>query len=72
MEEGEMVVGITGSVDMNLGKTLDRVGTGRPGVSQSMGLLRVGRDLVTEPQQHHCSIILITQICFSIHLLVGI
>ena len=29
------------------------LGIGRPGVLQSMGLQRVGRDLVTEQQQHY-------------------
>ena len=29
------------------------LGIGRPGVLQSMGLQRVGRDLVTEQQQPH-------------------
>ena len=40
MTEDEMVDGITGSMDMSLGK----LWTGRPGMLQSMGSQRVGHD----------------------------
>ena len=39
---------ITNSVDMNLGKLQEIVGTGRPGVLQSMGSQKVRHDLLTE------------------------
>ena len=42
--------GNTNAMDMNLGKLLEMVRTGRPGVLQSMGLQRVGHDWVTEQQ----------------------
>ena len=41
--------GITNAMDMNLGKLLE-MGTGRPGVVQSMGLQRVRHYLPTEKQ----------------------
>ena len=44
--------GITDSMDMNLSK-FKYWKTEEPGVLQSMGLQRVGRDLVTEQQQQH-------------------
>ena len=41
--------GITDSMDMSLSKLGDSEGQGRkPGILQSMGLQRVGRDLVIE------------------------
>ena len=40
--------GITDSMDMNLGKLWETVRNGRPGLPQSIGLQRVGYDLVTE------------------------
>ena len=49
--------GIIASVDINLGKLWQIVrDTGRPGVLQSMGLQRVGHDLVTK-QHFHSSVI---------------
>ena len=42
---------ITDSVDMNLSKLGDRERTGKPGVLSSVGLQRVGHDLVIEQQQ---------------------
>ena len=39
--------GITNAMDMNLGKLLE-MGTGRPGVVQSMGLQTVRHNLVTK------------------------
>ena len=39
---------ITNSVDMNLSKLQEIVGTGRPGVLQSMGSQKVRHDLLTE------------------------
>ena len=39
--------GTTGSMDMEMGK-LQEIGTGRPGVLYSMGLLRLRHDLATE------------------------
>ena len=41
---------ITDSMDMNLSK-LQEIKTGKPRVLQSMGLQRVGYDLMTEQQQ---------------------
>ena len=38
-------------MDMNLGKLLETVRTGRPGLLQSIGSQRVGQNLVTEQQQ---------------------
>ena len=38
-------------LDMNLSKLLEIVKAGEPGVLQSTGLQRVGRDLATECQQ---------------------
>ena len=35
---------VTDSVDLNLGKFWEMVGTEKPGVLQSMGLQRVGHD----------------------------
>ena len=48
--------GITDSMDMSLNK-LQEMKTGKSGMLQSMGLQRVGHDLVTERQQHfmYCS-----------------
>ena len=40
--------GITDSMDMNLSKLQEIVKDREPGVLQSMGLQRVGYDLVTE------------------------
>ena len=45
------LAGITNATDMNLGKLREMVGSGRPGVLQSMGLQRVGCDWATEQQQ---------------------
>ena len=46
--------GITDSMDMNLGKLQEIVGTGKPSVLPvSMGSQRVGHDLVTKEQQQH-------------------
>ena len=44
---------ITDSMDMNLSKywEIEDDRRGKPGMLQSMGLQRVGRDLVTEQQQ---------------------
>ena len=42
--------GNTNAMDVNLGKLLEMVRTGRPGMLQSMGLQRVGHDWVTEQQ----------------------
>ena len=47
--------GITDSMDMNLGKLLE-IGTGRPGILQSMGSQRAGHNLVTERQLHSNSL----------------
>ena len=44
--------GITDSMDMSLGK-LWEIGTGRPGVLQSVGSRRAGHDLATEQQKHY-------------------
>ena len=41
---------IIDSMEMNLSK-LQEIKTGKPGVLQSMGLQRVGYDLMTEQQQ---------------------
>ena len=49
--EEEMVDGITDSVDTGLNKLQGTVKDGEPGVLQSLGLQRVGRDLVGEQQQ---------------------
>ena len=38
--------GITNSMDVSLSKLQEIVGAGKPGVLQSMGLQRVGHDLV--------------------------
>ena len=38
------LAGITNATDMNLGKLREMVGSGRPGVLQSMGLQRVGHN----------------------------
>ena len=43
---------ITDSMDMTSSKLREVVKTGKLGLLQSMGLQRVGRDLVTEQQQH--------------------
>ena len=43
--------GVTDSVDMNLSKLQEIVEDRKPGVLQSMGLQRVGHDLVTIQQQ---------------------
>ena len=43
--------GITDSMGMNLGEFQEIVRDWRPSVLQSMGLQRVGHDLVTEQQQ---------------------
>ena len=43
--------GITDSIDMRLGELQEFVRTGRPGVLQSMGLQRIGHNLVAEQQQ---------------------
>ena len=43
--------GINDSMDMSLSKLQEMVRTGKPGVLQSMGLQRVGHDLVAEQQQ---------------------
>ena len=42
--------GNTNAMDVNLGKLLEMVRTGRPGVLQSVGSQRVGHDWVTERQ----------------------
>ena len=47
--------GIIDSMNMNLNKVQEMVKTGKPGM-QSMGLQRVGHDLVTEQQQRVMSI----------------
>ena len=44
---------ITDSMDMTSSKLREVVKTGKLGLLQSMGLQRVGRDLVTEQQQPH-------------------
>ena len=44
---------ITGSMDMTSSKLREVVKTGKLGLLQSMGLQRVGHDLVTEQQQQH-------------------
>ena len=41
---------ISESMDMNLNKLQETVGTGKPGKLQFLGLPRVGHDLVTEQQ----------------------
>ena len=41
---------ISESMDMNLNKLQETVRTGKPGKLQSLGLPRVGHDLVTEQQ----------------------
>ena len=51
MTEGEMVDGITDSMDMSLSKLQGVVNGQGGGVLQSMGSQRVGHDLVTEQQQ---------------------
>ena len=43
--------GVIDTMNMNLGKLLERVRDGRPGVLQSMGLQRVGHNWVTTQQQ---------------------
>ena len=48
--------GVTDSVDMNLSKLQGIMKTGEPGVPQSMGLQRIGPDLVTEQQQIRISL----------------
>ena len=45
--------GIINSMDMNLGKFREIVRTEEPGMLQSMGLQRVGHNLVIEQQQAH-------------------
>ena len=45
--------GIIDSMDMNLGKFREIVRTEEPGMLQSMGLQRVGHNLVIEQQQAH-------------------
>ena len=42
---------IINEMDMNLGKLQEMVGTGRPGVLQSMGLKRVRHNWAAEQQQ---------------------
>ena len=48
------MIGLTDSMDMNLGKfklrSGRRWGTGKPGMLQSMGSQSVGHDLATEKQ----------------------
>ena len=44
--------GIAYSVDMILDKLWKMVGTGRPGMLQTMGSRRVGHDLATEQQRN--------------------
>ena len=44
---------ITGSMDMTSSKLREVVKTGKLGLLQSMGLQRIGHDLVTEQQQQH-------------------
>ena len=46
--------GITDSTDMNLGRFWEMARDGRPGVLQSLGLQRVGHDLVTEQYVRLC------------------
>ena len=46
-----MIGCITDSMDMSLSKLKEIVMTGKLGMLQSMGLQRVGHDLVTELQQ---------------------
>ena len=45
--------GITNSMDMNLGKLWEMVGTGKPGVLQTMGLQNVEHNWATEQQQQN-------------------
>ena len=45
--------GITDAMNMNLGKLREMVRDGRPGVLQSMGLRRAGRNWVTTQQQFY-------------------
>ena len=47
---------ITDSVDMSLISSRSWGWIGRPGVLQSMGLQRVGQDLMTEKQQYNLTI----------------
>ena len=45
------MAGITNAMDMNLGKLWELVGTGKPGMLQSLGSQRVVHNWVTEQQQ---------------------
>ena len=45
--------GITDSMDMSLSKLWEIAKNRKPGMLQSMGLQRIGHDLVTEQQQVH-------------------
>ena len=54
---------ITNSIDMNLSKSGRQWRTEEPGMLQSMGLQRVGHDLMTEQQQSHNHILLWNQKC---------
>ena len=56
--------GITDSMDTSLSK-LQRQWTGNPGVLQSMGLQRVGHNLVTEQQQMGSGFLAHGTACFS-------
>ena len=47
----DILVGITDSLDKNLGKLREMMGTEKPGMVQSMWSWRVGCDLATEQQQ---------------------
>ena len=44
---------ISESMDMNLNKLQETVGTGKPGKLQFLGLPRVGHNLATEQQQYY-------------------
>ena len=46
------LVGITDTEDMNWSKLREMVKAGEPGALQSMGLQKIGHNLVTEQQQY--------------------
>ena len=64
--------GITGSMDMGLSKLWEVVGTGKPGMLQSMGSQRVGHDWTTEEQLtgSFCSISETSLRCLSLWTLI--